>query len=140
MLAFTVVFSVLVFGQTGEEVNWSKEPAYRVYLEYMQAAENGDEISPQLRQEFLRAKQELHERAIQDALSEYTDDNTTKKDPVSLILGDWGRWNFLRFFVLYFLLVIFCLPLFGGRSLIAWGNIFCFPFLLNGLIDKRRKM
>lgn len=138
MFALTLTCSLLVLGQASEEVNWSQQPAYQVYLEYMRAAENGDEISPQLRQEFQRAKQELNEQAIQDALSEYSGDTATKKDVVSLILGDWGRWNFLRFFVLYFLLVVFCLPLFGGRSLIAWGNILCFPFVLNDFIDKTR--
>ena len=56
-------------------------------------------------------------------------------DPMQLVLGDWGPYNFLRFFALFFLLVFFCCPIFGRYSIIGYLNIFLFPFRLNKMLD-----
>jgi hypothetical protein len=66
---------------------------------------------------------------------EYLDDGIHVKDGLALIVGDWGEYNWLRFFVLFFAIVFFCFPIFGRYSIIAYLNILLFPYRLNKTLD-----
>ena len=66
---------------------------------------------------------------------EYLDGGIHVKDGLSLIVGDWGEYNWLRFFFIFFAIVFLCLPIFGRYSIIAYLNILLFPFRLNKLLD-----
>jgi hypothetical protein len=66
---------------------------------------------------------------------EYIGDSIHPKDGLSLFIGDWGEWNWARFFVLFFAIVFFCFPIFGRYSIIGYLNIFLFPFRLNKMLD-----
>ena len=62
-------------------------------------------------------------------------DGIYAKDGLSLVVGDWGDYNWLRFFFLFFVIVFFCFPIFGRYSIIAYLNILCFPFRMNKMLD-----
>ena len=57
------------------------------------------------------------------------------KDGLSLVVGDWGDYNWLRFFFLFFFIVFLSFPIFGRYSIIAYLNILLFPFRLNKMLD-----
>lgn len=56
-------------------------------------------------------------------------------DPLQLVIGDWGDYNFLRFFALFFIIAFLCCPIFGRYSIIGYLNILLFPFRLNQWLD-----
>ncbi len=58
-------------------------------------------------------------------------------DVMTLVLGDWGSLNWLRWLVLYFIICGCIVPVYRGMNIIALLNVICFPFWLNDRLNKK---